>query len=59
MINLVLTLVLGVIIGGAGMYIYKAKKKGLDCIGCPSAKTCSGKCGSCEGCCGDQMKANK
>ena len=44
MINLILTLVLGVIIGGAGMYIYKAKKRGARCIGCPNAKSCSG-CG--------------
>ena len=56
MINLILTVVLIAMIGGAGLYILKAKKKGVDCIGCPSAKTCSGKCGSCEGCCGDNMK---
>ena len=57
--NVIIIAVVLLIVGLAALYIYKAKKKGIDCIGCPSAKTCSGKCGSCEGCCGDQMKANK
>ena len=59
MINLILILVLAAMIGGAGLYIYKAKKKGVKCIGCPSGKSCSGKCGSCEGCCGDNQKASE
>lgn len=29
-----------VIIGGASLYIYKAKKSGAKCIGCPHAKSC-------------------
>ena len=28
------------IIGGAGLYLYKAKKSGAKCIGCPHAKSC-------------------
>lgn len=38
--NLIIIFVLLLIIGGAGWYIYKAKKKGQKCIGCPYAKEC-------------------
>lgn len=55
MANIVVILILLAIIGGAIFYIRKAKKSGVKCIGCPSAKTCS----SCKGaadsnasCCG-------
>ena len=49
--------VIGIIVGfaviAAARYIYKAKKSGVRCIGCPSAGTCSAKAegqGSCGGC---------
>lgn len=29
------------IVGAAGFYIVKAKKKGAKCIGCPSSEKCS------------------
>lgn len=45
MANIVVILILLAIIGGAIFYIRKAKKSGVKCIGCPSAKTCS----SCKG----------
>ena len=38
-----------VILGGALLYIFRAKKKGTQCIGCPSNGSCSAK-----GCCGCQ-----
>ena len=38
------------ILGGAAWYVWRAKKKGAKCIGCPDAKTCSGNCGGCQGC---------
>lgn len=44
MVDLIVAIVLLVIIGVAGIYIWKAKKKGVKCIGCPSAAQCSGKC---------------
>ena len=47
MIDLIVILVLVLILGGAGMYVYRAKKSGQKCIGCPSAKSCSGHCSSC------------
>jgi hypothetical protein len=48
--NYILIAVLILILGGAGLYIYKAKKKGQKCIGCPSGGTCS----SCNGQCMDK-----
>lgn len=40
------------ILGGVIFYIYRAKKQGVKCIGCPDAKTCSGNCSGCNGSCG-------
>jgi len=33
--NIIVTLILILIIGGAITYIYQAKKSGVKCIGCP------------------------
>ena len=44
MTDLVVLAVIALIVGGAGLYIYKAKRRGVKCIGCPNAKSCSG-CG--------------
>ncbi len=43
----IVVLVLLAVLGGAASYVYKAKKRGEKCIGCPHAKTCcnSKKCG--------------
>ncbi len=46
MIDLILFSILAVIIAAASLYIYKAKKRGVKCIGCPCANSCSG-----AGCC--------
>lgn len=52
--NVIIVAVLVLIVGLASLYIYKAKKSGQKCIGCPDAKTCSGACSgacaSCHGC---------
>ena len=32
------------IVGGAVLYIVRAKKKGVRCIGCPHANECGGRC---------------
>lgn len=48
--------IIAVIVGGAAFYIYKAKKSGKKCIGCPDSGSCSDNCSSC-GCscaCGDK-----
>ena len=44
---IVLALVI-LIIGGAAFYIYKAKKSGKKCIGCPDSGNCSGNCSGCS-----------
>ena len=52
MADLILTLVIVVIVGAAVVYIVKEKKKGIKCIGCPSAATCpSANEGKCKGGC--------
>ena len=43
MTDFVIVLVLLVIIGGASLYIYKEKKKGKKCIGCPYSGSCCDK----------------
>ena len=43
--DIIIVLVLLGIVGGVGYYLYRAKKRGQTCIGCPYAKQCGGKCG--------------
>lgn len=38
--NAVIILIMAVILTGACLYIYKEKKKGRRCIGCPMAGKC-------------------
>ena len=51
-VDYVIIAVIALIIGGAALYIYKAKKSGKKCIGCPDGTTCTGKCSGCSGNCG-------
>lgn len=44
MANVVVVLILIILIGSACMYIYKSKKRGVNCIGCPYSQSCSGGC---------------
>ena len=37
------------IVAAAGYFIYRAKKRGQKCIGCPHSGTCSGNCSGCGG----------
>ena len=46
--DIVIIAIVAVIIGLAAFYVYKAKKSGKKCIGCPDGSSCSGKCGSCS-----------
>ena len=51
---IVLAVVAGILAAAAG-YVYKQKKSGAKCIGCPDSKTCAGHCQSCTGCsCGKE-----
>lgn len=42
----VIVLILGFALG----YIQKEKRRGVQCVGCPDSKTCSGQCAGCTGC---------
>ena len=50
MTDIVILIVIGLIVGLAGGYVYKAKKSGKKCIGCPDGASCSGHCSGCCGC---------
>lgn len=44
--NIIIIAILAAILGGIVYYLYRAKKRGESCIGCPYAKQCSDrKCG--------------
>ena len=54
MTDFLVAAVLALIVGGAVLYIYKEKKRGVVCIGCPHAEACAKK--HCEGGCGCHSK---
>ncbi len=57
MIDLILIVILLCIVGGIVLYLYKAKKRGETCIGCPYARQCAKKCGGkCSSGCNDTKK---
>lgn len=47
--NVIVIAVILILIGFAGFYIYKSKKSGKKCIGCPDGGSCAKKsCCCCE-----------
>lgn len=48
MIDVIAVAVIGLIVGAAAGYVYKEKKRGKRCIGCPYAESCSGRCSGCK-----------
>lgn len=48
--DLIVTLIITAILGGAGYAIHRSKKAGKKCIGCPDSGSCSGTCSGCCGC---------
>ena len=51
--NGIIIMIVIIIIGFAAFYVWKAKKGGKKCIGCPDGSCCSSKKqnnGSCNGC---------
>lgn len=40
--DFIVIFILIVVLGGAALYVYRAKKRGEKCIGCPYAKSCGG-----------------
>ena len=51
--DIIIIAVLVVVLGLAAWYVYKAKKSGKKCIGCPDSGSCGGNCSCCCGCGGD------
>ena len=43
--NVIAILIIVAIVVGIICYLVRAKRKGENCVGCPYAKQCSGKCG--------------
>jgi len=54
MTDIIIAVVVVLIIGAASLYIYRAKKSGQKCIGCPNSKQCSAKGCNCG--CSSQNK---
>lgn len=57
--NVIIIAIIVLIIGSAAYYVYKAKKSGRKCIGCPDGSTCKGKCSCCNCCDEENAKAKK
>ena len=58
--NIILVAAILLILGGAAIYVIKAKKSGSHCIGCPHSKQCSSKtCGCTCGCTDNEVNVNK
>lgn len=54
MADFLIILIIGLILGLAGGYVYRARKKGVKCIGCPDGAACSGNCSGCR--CGQKTE---
>ena len=62
MIDILIIAIIAAVLGLSIRYIWRAKKKGVKCIGCPDGAKCSGNCAGCSGncagcsgnCCGNQ-----
>lgn len=52
--DIVLLGIIAFAVGGAIYYVYKEKKAGKRCIGCPHSGTCSGGCS-----CSNEKKADR
>ena len=46
--NLVILAVVAIILALSGRYLYKAKKRGVKCIGCSGGCSRNGTCGCCQ-----------
>ena len=51
-VDYIILAVIALILGASAWFIWRSKKKGVKCIGCPSGCACySGNCsGGCNGC---------
>lgn len=44
--NIIIIAIVLAIVTSISVYLYRAKKRGQHCIGCPYSKSCCGKCGN-------------
>ena len=49
--DILIIAIIAAILGAAGFYVYKSKKSGKKCIGCPDGCSCGSK-NNPDGCCG-------
>ncbi len=42
--DIIVIAIVAAVIGAICFYLYRQKKKGIKCVGCPYAKECAGKC---------------
>ncbi len=54
--NIIVIVIVVCIIGSIVCYLYRAKKRGETCIGCPYSKQCGG---NCSGGCDNSKKDNQ
>ncbi len=47
MSDLVILVIVAAVVALAGLYVYRAKKRGQKCVGCPHSKKCGSKTCSC------------
>lgn len=50
-VDCIILFAVAAIVGAVLLYIRRAKKKGIQCIGCPDSAKCSGHCQGCSGGC--------
>lgn len=48
LVDIIVILVIAAVVAGISIYLYRAKKRGERCIGCPYAKQCSAGGGNCR-----------
>ncbi len=48
--DLIIIAIVAAVIAVAGLYVYRKKKSGAACIGCPHSKTCSAAKNGCCSC---------
>ena len=49
--SIIVIAIVVLIVGLAVFYIRKEKRRGVQCVGCPDSKSCSGHCAGCSGHC--------
>ncbi|MBO7217260.1 MAG: FeoB-associated Cys-rich membrane protein [Clostridia bacterium] len=46
--NIIVIAIVALIVAAALIYVIRAKKKGVKCIGCAAANSCAGSCERCS-----------